>query len=133
MNKNREHNIGNPYQGTYTKTLCVCSAGLLRSPTMAWLLSQPPYNHNVRAVGTDESFALICLDEALLIWADLILCSDDDSYYKTLNKVKEYDLSPKRLESIFNLHIKDSYEYRNETLINILTDKFNKMNLPYNK
>ena len=55
---NRLANSSNRYQGEYKRVLCVCSAGLLRSPTAALVLSQEPYNFNTRAAGLDEAFAL---------------------------------------------------------------------------
>ncbi len=38
INRNRWGNIDNPYQGSAKKVLCVCSAGMLRSPTAANVL-----------------------------------------------------------------------------------------------
>lgn len=70
--RNRMHNLTNPYQGERKKVLCLCSAGLLRSPTAAWLLGQQPYDYNTRAAGT-ESFALIRADRVLCEWADEII------------------------------------------------------------
>ena len=76
---NRVHNISNPYQGNRKKTLCVCSAGLLRSPTLAYVLSNPPYNRNTRAVGYNKEYALIPLEEILIHWADEVVCVDKES------------------------------------------------------
>lgn len=69
-NNNRIFNSGNPNQGDYKRMLCVCSAGLLRSPTTAYVLSQAPYNYNTRAAGLVADFALIPVDEVLLRWAE---------------------------------------------------------------
>lgn len=77
-NLNRLWNCKNGYQGDTKKVLCVCSSGLLRSPTAAVILSQPPYNYNTRAVGVDKSHALIPIDQVLLEWADEIICMDSD-------------------------------------------------------
>lgn len=71
--KNRIANTKNPFQGDRTKTLCVCSAGLLRSPTLAAVLLEKPWNRNTRAVGASTEFALIPIDEALVEWADEII------------------------------------------------------------
>lgn len=71
---NRIHTADNPYQGANKKVLCVCSAGLLRSPTAAWVLSNAPYNYNTRAAGIEESYALIPVDQVLLRWADEVVC-----------------------------------------------------------
>lgn len=40
---NRKHMMKHPSQGDFKKVLCVCSGGLLRSPTVAWVLSNPPF------------------------------------------------------------------------------------------
>lgn len=34
----------NGYQGSYKRVLTVCSGGVLRAPTAAWVLGQEPYN-----------------------------------------------------------------------------------------
>lgn len=67
--RNQLANVRNPYQGDRKKVLCVCSAGLLRSPTMAAWLSEV-FNYNTRACGTSKDYALIPVSEALLHWAD---------------------------------------------------------------
>ena len=73
---NRLANCKNPFQGSAKKVLVVCSAGLLRSPTAAWVLSNEPYLYNTRAAGIDDDFALIVVDDVLLEWADEIVCMD---------------------------------------------------------
>jgi predicted protein tyrosine phosphatase len=78
--KNRLYNCKNPYQGNYKKVLTVCSAGLLRSPTIAWVLSQDPWNYNTRSCGVHD-YALIMLDDVLLTWADEIVVVDDEKAY----------------------------------------------------
>ena len=55
---NKLANTRNPYQGTSKRVLCVCSAGLLRSPTIAWILSNPPFNFNTRAAGVSLEYVL---------------------------------------------------------------------------
>jgi predicted protein tyrosine phosphatase len=67
---NQLGNSKNPYQGTAVKALCICSAGLLRSPTIAKYLTGKGYN--TRAVGIAEDYALIPLSTALVSWADEI-------------------------------------------------------------
>lgn len=74
---NRKWNSHNEYQGKHKRVLCVCSAGLLRSPTAAWVLSNPPYNFNTRAAGIDVGHALIPVDDVLIEWADEIVCMDE--------------------------------------------------------
>ena len=64
IHRNRLGNVNNGFQGKFRRALCVCSAGLLRSPTLAEILSQAPYNFNTRAVGITKEFALIPIDMA---------------------------------------------------------------------
>lgn len=71
---NRLYNCKNPNQGMQKRVLCLCSAGLLRSPTVAWVLSNPPYDYNTRAAGVNQEYALIPVDECLISWADEIVC-----------------------------------------------------------
>ena len=73
VHRNRLGNVNNGFQGKFRRVLCVCSAGLLRSPTLAEILSQPPYNFNARAVGIAKEFALIPIDMAHVAWADDIV------------------------------------------------------------
>ena len=68
--RNQLGNAMNPHQGDATKALCICSAGLLRSPTIAKQLTLLGYN--TRACGTSQDYALVPLSTALLTWADEI-------------------------------------------------------------
>jgi predicted protein tyrosine phosphatase len=68
------------FQGSDLRVLCVCSAGLLRSPTMARVLTSRYSYVNPRAVGISQEYALIPLDKVHLFWADLILCADSDHF-----------------------------------------------------
>jgi len=70
---NRLHNCRNPFQGETKRVLTVCSAGLLRSPTAAVVLSQPPFNFNTRPCGVNPEYALIPIDDVLINWADEIV------------------------------------------------------------
>lgn len=116
---NRLHNMRNPHQGDAKKVLCVCSAGLLRSPTLAWILSNEPFNYNTRAVGTSSDYALIVLDEVQLQWADAVVFVDDGNF-----QVARYDLA----ELIDNmehhvLKIPDMYKFRHPKLVEAATEQ----------
>ena len=74
--RNRMWNVKNRCQGDTKKILAVCSAGLLRSPTIAHILSSPPFNFNTRAAGIVSEYALIPVDDALIMWADEIIVVD---------------------------------------------------------
>jgi len=113
---NRIHNIRNPYQGDRIKTLCICSAGLLRSPTLAFVLSQKPYNRNTRAVGYNQEYALIPLEPIHLAWADEIFCVDKDSYDAAIAIVKKRNVNIDNIK-IYNLEIPDIYSAFSPELI----------------
>lgn len=108
---NRVWNAQNPNQGKFKRVLCVCSAGLLRSPTVAWVLSNEPYNFNTRAVGLEISHALIPIDKVLLEWADEIVCMNEHQTQQLIELTKK---------PIVNLRIEDNFEYRDPGLIKII-------------
>ena len=122
----------NAYQGKHKKVLTVCSAGCLRSPTAAHLLSSEPWNFNTRCAGTSKEYAIIALDEALIVWADVILCMDSDQQYvinQMHNKLAEeasamfeYDY-----KAVINLEIEDDYAYRDPKLVEIMLAKFQEL------
>lgn len=116
---NRLHNASNPYQGDYKKVLCVCSAGLLRSPTVAYVLSQEPYNFNTRAVGLDADFALIVIDKVLVHWADEIIVM-------TERHIREIEQKFNPTCPIINLDISDSFNYRDSELIKLIKERYRK-------
>jgi predicted protein tyrosine phosphatase len=122
VSMNRIHNLSNPHQGEYKKVLCICSAGLLRSPTAAVVLSQDPYNFNTRAAGLVEDYALVYADEALLMWADEIVCMD----YNQFNTLEHMKLIGKAnfTAEVINLNISDNYVYRDPELIELIKSKY---------
>ena len=123
MSYNRIANVGNRFQGDRKKVLCVCSAGLLRSPTLAWILSNEPFGYNTRAVGTSSEYALIPLEEVHLRWADAVVFVDEGSH-----AVAKYDY-----EELINnmechvLQIPDQYPFRDEKLVEIATEELKKV------
>jgi predicted protein tyrosine phosphatase len=120
VSMNRKANTKNPYQGKYKRVLCVCSAGVLRSPTAALVLSMEPFNFNTRACGINEDFALIKLDEFLLEWADEIICMDEH---------QEKHLKAVTTKPIFNLRISDNFEYRDKGLMEIIKKRYKEIAL----
>lgn len=116
--KNRLANANNEYQTDVKKVLCLCSAGLLRSPTAALVLSQEPYNYNTRAAGISEEYALIPVDEVLLHWADEIVCVEE----RIKNAlVVDFDVGNTPIKV---LDIPDNYEYRNPELIELIKEQY---------
>ena len=125
--------IFNAYQGKHRKVLTVCSAGCLRSPTAAHILSSPPWNFNTRCAGTSEEYAIVPVTEALVVWADVILVMDQfqwkfimDMQNKMFNETQlsmhEFEFKP-----IHNLEIEDEFDYRNPKLVEIMTEKFKEL------
>ena len=109
----------NSYQGDYKRVLTVCSANMLRSPTMAHVLSAEPYNFNTRSAGI-AGFALIPVTEDLLMWADEVVCADTEHAIAIRNKMMKYQLD----KPIIDLKIPDIYEYRNPELIKLIKERY---------
>ncbi len=113
--KNQLHNINNPSQGNTKKVLAVCSAGLLRSATLQNFLIKE-YGYNVRNCGTEASYALIPISEALVKWADEILFVDRDVYYDVKKQLKEFEISAE----IHIMNIPDIYNFNDPKLLNLI-------------
>lgn len=117
---NRLGNCNNPYQGKYKRVLCVCSAGLLRSPTAAVVLSQEPFNFNTRACGLSDEYALIPIDQALIEWADEIVCMEDDHVLDLKERFDKYIT----FRPVVTLNIEDRYAYRDPELMKLIAEKY---------
>lgn len=109
----------NNFQGDYKRVLTVCSANMLRSPTIALVLSMDPYNFNTRSAGV-AGFALIPVTDELLFWADEIVCADTE--HATIINAKLMSLNLDK--PIVNLRIPDNYEYRNPDLIEMIKRRY---------
>lgn len=123
--RNRMANLNNRYQGTSRKVLAVCSAGMLRSPTIAWVLSNDPYNFNTRSCGITKEYALIPIDEALIFWADDIICVDPlhkahiEELINTSRWKEDFAVAP----NVFLWNLADIYNYRDPRLVEIVQDR----------
>lgn len=106
-------------QGIDKKVLCVCLAGLLRSPTAAWILSNPPYNFNTRSCGAEGSIALVPITQRLINWADEIVCMNTD-IYEFIKGLSKPVTAP-----IINLQITDTYAFREPELIQLIKERYN--------
>lgn len=115
---NRLHNASNPHQGKYKKVLCVCSAGLLRSPTAAVVL-QAAYGYNTRAVGTDGGHALIPIEAIHIEWADEVVVMDQWQLEALENKYPQ--MSRVR---VINLEIEDNYAYMDPELQDLIIERY---------
>lgn len=113
---NRLANCHNRYQGDAKRVLCVCSAGLLRSPTTAWVLGQEPYNYNTRAAGLSTEYALIPVDDVLIKWADEVVCMD---IYQADELKERFGVENPKV-----LSIPDMFRYKDETLIRMIKENY---------
>ena len=123
MRNNALWNCQDPYQGSYKRVLTVCSAGLLRSPTIAWVLSNNT-DYNCRAAGIHD-YALVQVDPVLIKWADIIICAETSikDYI-----VREYgDVLDHRV--IYDLEIPDNFAYRDPELIKIINERLKETDL----
>ena len=116
---NRLAVASNHYQGKYKRVLCVCSAGVLRSPTAALVLSQEPYNFNTRSAGVSQEYALIPVDDALISWADEIVCMEQWQKDTILVGFEGALDTP-----IVVLGICDNYRYRDPELTRLIKEKY---------
>lgn len=122
MSRNRLANTRNHFQGDYKRVLCVCSAGLLRSPTTALVLSQEPFNYNTRAVGIVEEYALIMVDSAHLYWAQEIVCMEEEH-----KKQIEFNLKRMELDTpVICLNVPDDFMYRDPKLMELIREAYQK-------
>ena len=115
---NRLANSKNHYQGDTKKVLAVCNAGLLRSPTIAWLLSQAPWEYNTRAAGISQEYALILVDDVLLNWANEIVCAAQDHA-----DVIKADYPGHENKTVV-LGLPDIFPYRDPELVQLITDLY---------
>ena len=113
---NRKHNARNPYQGNSERVLCICSAGLLRSPTVANVMAR--HGYNTRAAGLEANFALIPVDDVLLHWADSLVVMD-------ISQAEE--LSEKFNGPIYNFSLPDNYEYMDTELVGIIEGRLKRL------
>ena len=117
--KNQLYNATNEFQGKTKRVLTVCSAGLLRSATLQNFLIRE-YGYNVRNCGTEESYALIPISEALVVWADEIVFVNAENYRSVESKLKEMDV----LNKVYVLDIPDMYEFNNPELVEICKEQY---------
>jgi predicted protein tyrosine phosphatase len=120
---NRLANVHNKFQmtGDHLRVLTVCSAGMLRSPTTAWILSNPPFNFNTRAVGASDEYALVEIDDVLIEWADAIVFMEERHKRETTLRFPEAMITKSR---VYVLNLPDDFHYRHPELIELATAKF---------
>lgn len=122
--RNRIANADNRYQNKYKRVLCVCSAGLLRSPTAAVVLSQEPFNFNTRAVGISQEFGLIPIDPVHVYWSDEIVCMSPEHTEVVENIIEKIRLDLGVRPHVYTLDIPDIYSYRDPELMDLIKTKY---------
>mgnify|MGYP007071689595 CR=1 FL=1 len=116
---NRLANASNKFQGQAKRVLCVCSAGLLRSPTAANVLHRE-YGHNTRACGASPEYALIPIDAVLIAWADEVVFVEKRVHDLAQAEFKDM-LADKR---IVILAIPDKYEWGDPHLQDLIRKQY---------
>jgi predicted protein tyrosine phosphatase len=122
MSINQFYNAKNEFQGSAKKVLCVCSAGLLRSPTAANVLHKE-YGYNTRAVGCDLGHALIPITKVLCYWADEIVVME--FHQKQTVEVFLKDMAWSKDKPIICLNVPDEFEYMNTALQKMILTEYN--------
>jgi len=117
---NKLANCHNQYQGNAKKVLCICSAGLLRSPTIAKVLGQAPYNYNTRAAGITKEYALIDVTDVLIEWADEIVVAEQSVARALLKEFPE-------VTKYICLDIPDKYGYNDLELVELIKERYNEV------
>ena len=119
ISNNRLANVSNRFQTKTHRVLCVCSAGLLRSPTAANVLHQE-YGFNTRAAGITTEYALIPVDAVLIEWAEEIVWVEQAVYDKGWQEYK--DLLKHKTNVV--LAIPDMYEWNHPELRAIIKEQY---------
>lgn len=130
FNDLHEININNRFQNTdeHKRVLCVCSIGMLRSATMQVVFSRE-FNFNCRAVGVRHN-ALVQVSEALVVWADEIVCADGEVQEELFRQIDEHFDEPESTEikgKVVHLSIPDDFDFMEPVLQNIILDRYKKL------
>lgn len=114
---NQMANAKNVWQNDAKRVLCVCSAGLLRSPTLAEYLNKE-YGYNTRACGTSQEFALIPISEALVHWADEVVFVNKENW----EDVKDTPIF--KVKKVKILDLPDEFERNDPQLIEAIKAQY---------
>jgi len=118
---NQLSNTDNKYQTEAKRVLCVCSAGMLRSPTLGNVLHKE-YGYNTRACGSSKPWALIPITEALIVWADQIVFVNKDNYLEL--DQEERDCIKKTGADVVHLSIEDDFPWNDDSLVQKLKHEY---------
>jgi len=127
---NQLANSQNPFQGKAKRVLCICSAGLLRSPTAALVLHKE-FGYNTRSAGIGDS-ALVSVSQALIRWAEEIVCMEDFHKQLLLTQAKNLltESEFQRLEGIIKvLSIPDQFEFMDSELQQLIIKAYKEVSI----
>lgn len=111
--------VKNIYQGPTPRVLFVCTAGLLRSPTLQYLATQT-LGYNTRAVGANHEYALIPLTEQLVEWADAVVFVDKHPEQVAGQYI---DLEAWK-DKILTLDVPDVFGFGEDRLVDMWMDRY---------
>lgn len=111
----------NPYQGSRKRLLFVCSAGLLRSPTGAYVGSMRGYN--TRSCGSSD-YALVPISANLIMWAEKIIFVNRDNFEEALDTFEDTAYETALCGKSVALDIPDRYEAFSPKLVAIWNSWF---------
>lgn len=115
--RNQIANSANRFQGPQKRVLCLCSAGLLRSATMADILVKTG-KYNVRNAGCSQEYALIPLSTALLYWADeIVVVQEWEEFVREALESEDLQDTP-----VTSLDIPDCWSRNDPELIEIIKE-----------
>ena len=103
--------------GHWPRVLCVCSAAINRSPTLAWVLSRDPYCCNTIAVGSHLNKALIPISQHLLNWAEKVVFANPE------NAERVASMGLRTPTEQYILKLPDSFSYRDPGLISLIHEE----------
>lgn len=121
--RNQLANVGNKFQTSTKKVLCCCSAGLLRSPSLANVLHKE-FGFNTRAVGCDKEYALIPITQALIWWADEIVFVNRENF-DSLSQEEKDEVSEVGVK-VTILSVDDDFDWNDSVLNRILLESYNR-------
>lgn len=114
---NRHNVLKNPYQGRAPKVLTVCSAGCLRSPTIANELIKRGYN--ARCCGATPEYAIVPLTHELLVWADYVITVAEQAA-AVRDWISDLDDSDYSSPELVEFDIPDVFPYNDPVLVDMI-------------
>jgi predicted protein tyrosine phosphatase len=116
-------------EGAYQRWLFVDDAGLIRSPTAAYLAGKADIN--ARAAGAVPQQSLIPLRLQLTNWAQTVVFLDQESYDNTMTLFTPYESDRLSLQAKSRiLNIPNEFSYRQPELVTMLLEQIPELTVP---